>query len=51
MPIPKPQNNESQQDFINRCMQDETMIEEYQDPKQRLAVCTSTYNQENDNNL
>ena len=37
MPIPKPNNNESKKDFLDRCMADEVM-QEYDD-KQRYAVC------------
>jgi len=43
MPIPKPNTNESRQDFITRCMGDDTMASEYTDSDQRLAVCTSEY--------
>ena len=43
MPIPKPNTNESRQDFITRCMGDDTMASEYTDSDQRLAVCTNEY--------
>lgn len=43
MPIPKPKDNESRQDFITRCMGDNTMASEYTDSDQRLAVCTNEY--------
>ncbi len=43
MPIPKPNMNESRQDFITRCMGDDTMASEYTDSDQRLAVCTNEY--------
>lgn len=39
MPIPKPNTNEMEKDFINRCMSDETMINEYKDNNQRSGVC------------
>lgn len=39
MPIPKPKEGESKDEFMKRCMADETMIEEYPDEKQRYAVC------------
>ena len=39
MPIPKPQDDESEEDFISRCMSNDTMQEDYQDNDQRLAVC------------
>lgn len=42
MPIPNPKDNETQEQFIDRCMIDETMVNEYDDD-QRLAVCISTY--------
>jgi HK97 family phage prohead protease len=39
MPLPTPQKDETQADFISRCMDDETMKNEYDDSKQRAAVC------------
>lgn len=39
MPIPKPSQNEDRQKFIARCMSDDTMKKDYQDSKQRVAVC------------
>src|SRR5690606_33792603 len=39
VPIPTPQPNESAEEFIERCMSDETMVAEYPDEKQRYAVC------------
>lgn len=39
MPIPKPKDDENQDEFIERCMGDDTMQEEYPDNDQRLAVC------------
>jgi len=46
MPLPKPKKNEKQDDFINRCMSNETMKEEYEDNDERLAVCYSLWEQE-----
>ena len=43
MPLPKPKNNESQDDFIERCMSNNTMQKEYPDDDQRLAVCFSQW--------
>ena len=40
MPIPKPNNNESEKEFLDRCMVDPTMVAEYDD-KQRYAICES----------
>lgn len=39
MPIPKPRAGESENEFISRCMGDETMKGEFPDEDQRLAVC------------
>jgi len=39
MPIPKPKDNETQKEFIQRCMADKTMVSEYPDEKQRYAIC------------
>lgn len=45
MPIPKPRPNESEDDFIGRCMGDETMKDDYPAQGQRLAVCFNSYKQ------
>lgn len=54
MPIPKPRSNESEQDFMGRCMGDETMKDDYPDNKQRIAVCMTAWNRksvrQDDNN-
>jgi len=39
MPIPKPRAGEKESKFIERCMSNETMVREYPDNKQRIAVC------------
>ena len=44
MPIPKPKATESRQEFLDRCMGDKTMVDEYSDSGQRSAVCNSSYN-------
>jgi len=46
MPIPKPNSDETRQNFLKRCMGDETMTSEYTDTDQRLAVCTNEYDSE-----
>jgi len=45
MPLPEPKPNENQDEFIERCMGDETMKDEFPDDKQRLAVCFSQWKQ------
>ena len=42
MPIPKPNKNESEKDFIQRCMSDSVMVNEY-DTDQRFAVCQDAF--------
>lgn len=43
MPIPQPNPNEEKKDFIQRCMADSKMASEYTNTDQRLAVCSTTY--------
>ena len=50
MPLPKPNKNEKQKDFIQRCMSNETMKKEYPDQKQRSAVCYTQWKDRNKNN-
>ncbi len=38
MPIPKPLPKEQNNEFIQRCMMDDTMVREY-DQDQRYAIC------------
>jgi hypothetical protein len=37
--MPTPEGKEEQEDFLDRCMADDTMNAEYPDAKQRFAVC------------
>lgn len=41
MPLPTKRDDESDDDFVKRCMDDEVMREEYPDADQRYAVCRS----------
>lgn len=43
MPIPKPNEGESQKDFISRCMANPTMNSDYPENDQRAAVCYSAW--------
>lgn len=43
MPLPKPQPDEEKDDFIIRCMGDDTMVEEYPEEDQRRAVCETQW--------
>lgn len=43
MPLPKPRANETQEEFVSRCMSDNQMMIEYKRQDQRLAVCYVTW--------
>lgn len=43
MPIPSPRPDEPRDDFVSRCMGDNTMGKEFPDQKQRAAVCSSKW--------
>jgi hypothetical protein len=43
MPIPAPHKTESKSEFVSRCMGDKVMNEDYEDQKQRAAVCYSRW--------
>lgn len=44
MPSPKP--NENKNDFMDRCMGDDKMTSEFENPSQRAAVCNSYFEKE-----
>ena len=48
MPLIKPNNTESQNEFISRCMGDEVIQKDFKDQKQRLAVCFSQWKTKDD---
>jgi len=39
MPIPTPQPEEKDKEFIQRCMIDDIMVKEYPDKDQRYSIC------------
>lgn len=43
MPLPKPKPKEDKSSFMERCLSNPTMNEEYPDKDQRYAVCQSTW--------
>lgn len=43
MPLPIPKEDEKQDDFISRCMSNDSMKSEFKDNDQRLAVCFSQW--------
>ena len=48
MPLPKPKRGEAKEAFLDRCMADGTMNEEFPDRKQRYAVCNSLWTKRGD---
>lgn len=50
MPLPKPRKNENQNAFMQRCMADPKVSEEFKNPKQRVAVCMSQWENKKESN-
>ena len=50
MPIPNPIADETEQEFISRCMGDETMNSEYES-EQRISICSVAWNEKNVKNM
>jgi uncharacterized protein len=50
MPIPQPINNESENDFVSRCITDPGLMQEY-DEEQRLAICINEYRNEKEEKM
>lgn len=47
MPLPEPSGSESEQEFLDRCMGDSTMNDDFPDNAQRFAVCNSQLEKKN----
>jgi len=45
MPLPVPRNNEKRGDFVSRCVSNLTDKDEFNDNKQRVAVCINIFEQ------
>lgn len=43
MPLPKPEEGEEKDDFMDRCLEDENVNEEFTEDNQRYAFCANTY--------
>lgn len=43
MPLPKPTNEQTRDEFLSSCMGDEVMTSEYPDKEQRYAVCVAQW--------
>ena len=48
MPMPTPNDGERYEEFIDRCMEDDTMNEEFEDAAQRRAVCEGQWGKSKD---
>lgn len=46
MPLPTKKASENRSEFIMRCMQDHTMIDEFPEQEQRYAVCVAQWEKE-----
>lgn len=49
MPLPTPTPQETQSEFMSRCMGDDIMQQEYPDQEQRSGVCHSLWEQSQQN--
>ncbi len=43
MPLMSPKKTEKQKEFVSRCAGDSSMLKEFPDQKQRIAVCYSQF--------
>ena len=43
MAVPIPHKSETKEQFQDRCMGDENLVNEYPDTKQRFAICESQW--------
>lgn len=46
MPLPKRTATETREKFMQRCMSNPTMVKEYPDKDQRLAVCAKQWSKQ-----
>ena len=51
MPLPKPKEGEPKKDFIDRCMANPTMNEDFPDSSQRRAVCEKQWDKKGKSSL
>jgi len=48
MPLPTPRSDESEDDFIERCMGDSEAVSDFPDASQRRAVCQTQFDEARD---
>ena len=51
MPIPKPNTDEKQAQYISRCMSNSAMKKEFPDQKQRTGVCVNSWKKAKGENM
>ena len=51
MPLPVPKDKEKQKDWMDRCLSNPVMNDEYPDNKQRYAVCLSIWNKKKERKM
>ena len=51
MPIPKPYNNETEKDYMQRCISSNAIQNDYSNNDQRVAVCLSTFRDKKEQDL
>lgn len=47
MPIPKPRKDESEDDFMQRCMSNKVMLKEFPEKNTRYGVCMTQWEKKN----
>ncbi len=48
MPIPEPESDEEEEEFMERCMENDIIQMEFKNNEQRVAVCNSLWETEKD---
>lgn len=51
VPLPKPRDGESKEDFLKRCMGNDTMVSEYSNIDQRYAICNTQWRNRGRHNM
>tara|TARA_Y100001973_G_scaffold22839_1_gene34119 strand:- start:1171 stop:2319 length:1149 start_codon:yes stop_codon:yes gene_type:complete len=51
MPLVKPRDKEKRKDFLERCMGDQTSVNDFPDRSQRFAVCNGLYNDKKEEDI
>jgi hypothetical protein len=46
MPLPKPEKSENRYQFMHRCINNVIVKRDFEDPEQRIAVCSNIWKEE-----